>query len=218
MQCAQRCAEGSGDWERAELWASRVSQRYPGSSALNWLLFCMRTGHGDEQAARDLARQAFEGVDPNGDSAGDVAIFHWLCGEPALAYQGFKTAYAKAPSTLTCTMMILAADQAGDAAARAEAMRNLLSRHREEAPKTATVCELLDKAAPTGAPPDLQAADAIIQSIPPERRGNTAFVAGLWLAHRGRHSEARNYLESSAHSPGVPEWMRALASVSLRGK
>jgi hypothetical protein len=217
MQCAQRCAEGSGDWERAELWASRVSQRYPGFSALNWLLFCMRTGHGDEQAARDLARQAYEGVDPNGDSAGDVAIFHWLCGEPALAYQSFKTAYTKAPSTMICAVMILAADQADDAAARAEAMRNLVSRHRGESPKTASVCELLDKAA-TGALPDLQAADSIIQSIPPERRGNTAFVVGLWLAHRGRYSEARNYLESSAHSPGVPEWMRALASVALRGK
>ncbi len=55
MQCAVRCYEGMQDWQRAELWVRRVSERYPDSSLREWLAFCKRTGHGDIAAAQALS-------------------------------------------------------------------------------------------------------------------------------------------------------------------
>ena len=50
-----RCAEGEKDWERAETWYSRDSERYPDGAWAVWYLFCKRTGRGNLEAARQFA-------------------------------------------------------------------------------------------------------------------------------------------------------------------
>ena len=57
MICAARCAEGEKDWARAELWFSRVTERYPGNSWAVWYFFCKRTGQGNLAAARDAVER-----------------------------------------------------------------------------------------------------------------------------------------------------------------
>ena len=58
MQCAVRCYEGMKDWERAELWVRRLSERYPDSSLRAWLNFCKRTGHGDHRGGAGPGRSS----------------------------------------------------------------------------------------------------------------------------------------------------------------
>ena len=57
MSCAARCAEGEQDWERAEAWYSRETERYPDDSWAVWYFFCKRTGHGNLEAARAFVEQ-----------------------------------------------------------------------------------------------------------------------------------------------------------------
>jgi tetratricopeptide (TPR) repeat protein len=52
MECAARCAEGQGDWDRAELWMRRATKRYASSSWTVWYRFCKKSGHGDVKAAQ----------------------------------------------------------------------------------------------------------------------------------------------------------------------
>ena len=51
MQCAALCHEGLEEWDKAELWIRRVSERYAGSHT--WIYWCLRVGKGNRQAAQD---------------------------------------------------------------------------------------------------------------------------------------------------------------------
>lgn len=59
MQCASECHEGLGDWKEAEGLVRQISERYD-SGALEWFYWCVRTGHGDIEAARELAKKSVE--------------------------------------------------------------------------------------------------------------------------------------------------------------
>ena len=50
-------AESEEDWERAETWYSRITERYPDNCWAVWYFFCKRTGRGNLDAARDFAEQ-----------------------------------------------------------------------------------------------------------------------------------------------------------------
>ncbi len=47
MECASACAEGLKEWDEAELWMRRLSERYPNRGWARWYVFCKRTGHGN---------------------------------------------------------------------------------------------------------------------------------------------------------------------------
>ncbi len=61
------CCEGLGRLDEAEQWVARVSQRYE-ASALNWYVWCRRTGHGDVKAAAAYAAEHLAAV-RDGDQA-----------------------------------------------------------------------------------------------------------------------------------------------------
>jgi hypothetical protein len=146
MRCAQYCAEGMHNWGRAELWARRISERYPNFHAFVWLYFCKRTGRGDLQAARELAEQYIEDIG-GAESANPehVGIFCWLCGEPAKALGALQKAYELSPSASLGVEVMLLADQGGDQTTRDAFMKTVIANHRDEAPESAQVCELLEK-------------------------------------------------------------------------
>ena len=55
MNCSARCYERLEDWEQAELWTQRQTERYPNASWPYWYLFGKRTGHGDLKTAQKWA-------------------------------------------------------------------------------------------------------------------------------------------------------------------
>ena len=119
MQCAVRCYEGMQDWQRAELWVRRLSERYPDSSLREWLKFCKRTGHGDIAAARALLEQY--GVDPGKPEATDfleVGYSAWLKGSTKEAMDSIRKAYESKPSLLAGCALLVLADEMGDGAQR----------------------------------------------------------------------------------------------------
>ena len=54
LRAAYQANEGLGEWGRSELWARRLSERYP-SEGRDWYRWCLRTGRGDLRAAAQLA-------------------------------------------------------------------------------------------------------------------------------------------------------------------
>ncbi|WP_422928463.1 hypothetical protein [Singulisphaera sp. PoT] len=109
MACASRCAEGMEDWESAELWMRRVSERYPRSSYLNWFKLCSRTGHGDIKAAAAFAEECFAdfGKDVPIQDLPEAGYFFWASGSLKKASEIFEKCVSQGEKGTT-TMVHLA--------------------------------------------------------------------------------------------------------------
>ncbi len=214
MVCAERCAEGLEDWQAAESYARGVAERYPRGSWARWFLFCKRTGHGDLPAARAFAEQHLEAIDESPDVAKPVAIgyFYWLNGDPKKAMTWFRKAHEATPTAYTCFNLILLGDEIGDTDTRDEALRILLKRFRNNAPKACQVYEILrrsfnDRSKPASV--DLKAIDGALRAVPPASLGLNSHLVGLYLKNHGKPEDARRYLKAATELPGVHEWGRA---------
>ena len=77
MACAVRCHEGLENWEQAELWTQRQTERYASASWANWYLFCKRTGHGNLKAAQTWTEDylAASELVPGPGEPGDGRVF-----------------------------------------------------------------------------------------------------------------------------------------------
>jgi tetratricopeptide (TPR) repeat protein len=221
LQCAARCAEGKKDWLAAERYTRQITERNPAGGWAAWYLFCKRTGHGDAEAAGTFAERALAASadGPNVVPPTAVGYFYWLRGEPKKACSYFRKAYDAAPSHVTCTPLILIADELNDAAARDEWIQTLLTRYRNQAPNTTRIFEIFRKAAGPDKLEaiDLQAVDQILGKIPlPAYRGNNEFFVGCYLKNHGKVEEARRHLELALRSTASNRFMRAIAADQLQ--
>jgi len=221
MLCAGTVNEHLGDWERAELWFRRTSERYPHDSWSEWYRFCMRTGRGDLADARALAEAVVSAAAdrPGVVTPETVGYFRWLNGEPDKAVGPLEAGYRDSPDSLNAAALMLLVDELGDAKRRGEMLDILINALRDQAPKTAALGELFrDSLADGGETPlDLAAVDEILESIPLELRGNTEFIVGKFLLNRGRIDDARPHLQICADSHKSFAWTRAIAATILRG-
>ena len=63
MSTAARCAEGLGDWKQAEAFVRSVSSRYE-SNSIEWYFWCVRTGRGDLETAKQVAEPYWIALTP----------------------------------------------------------------------------------------------------------------------------------------------------------
>jgi tetratricopeptide (TPR) repeat protein len=221
LVCAARCAEGRKDWDSAERYTRQICERNPRGGWPAWYLFCKRTGHGDAEAAAALAERgvAASADHPSVYPPTPIGYFHWLSGDPKQAVPFFRKAYDAAPSATACVPLILIADQVGDAAARDEWIRTLLTRYRKQAPNTARIFEIFGTAVEKGNldAVDLQAVDQVLGEIRiPAYRGNNEFFVGCYLVNHGKAEEARQHLERALRSTASNRFMRAIAADHLQ--
>jgi tetratricopeptide (TPR) repeat protein len=212
MDCARRCAEGMEKYDDATTWAQRQSERYPESDWPTWYLCCKRTGHGDVNGARDFTR-------PYVEATGHpffVGTFQWMNGERKEALASFKRHYEATPSEWTCLLVMMAADDLGDAKTREEFFKTFISKHRRQGSKWAQIWEMFHQALDQGkeAPIDLKAVDKILESVPVAQRGNTEFIVGRYLANHGKPEDARRYLTITLKS-AVADWTKAQAGDAM---
>jgi hypothetical protein len=208
------------DWERAELWVRRVSERYPDTSLYDWIFFCKRTGHGDVGAACDFVEQFFAayGDRPDIVDPEKSGYFYWLAGSPRKALANFRKAYETKTSITAAFALVLMADELGDTAQRDAVIDELCTRHRDKAPKSIRILQMLRDSLFRDVPeaPDLNAVDQIIEGSTPEARGNMAFFVGWCLREHGKPEDARAYLERCTHAPNTLNWFRIIAADALR--
>ncbi len=60
MEVASYVLEGLAEWDESQQWIKALSQSYPSSSGMDWYSWCRRTGRGDVESARELARRQFQ--------------------------------------------------------------------------------------------------------------------------------------------------------------
>ncbi len=145
MTCASQVNEGLKDWERAELWLQRTSERYPNTSWPDWYLFCKRTGHGDVAAARAFVEEYVASVEGRPDLANPevVAYFYWSAGLQQKAIDIMDKVYAADPSPLYGTNRMLLADELGDKARRDQGLEELCTKLKDKVPKTISICQMI---------------------------------------------------------------------------
>ncbi|MBX3448742.1 MAG: hypothetical protein KF777_04235 [Planctomycetaceae bacterium] len=99
LLCAADCYEGLEDWEAAEDYHRKCSERYASSGA-TWYFWCRRTGHGSLRKSRRLAEQTFAA--PSDQSLAELthaqAIFAMLEGNAVESYRLFREYYGESPS------------------------------------------------------------------------------------------------------------------------
>ena len=100
MECAARCAEGSGDWDRAEFWIRQATERYAPSSWTAWYRFCKKSGHGDAKAAQAWTEDYLAGAVGRPDLAPPLVAgyFYWSIGSLKKARDSFARAIEANPS------------------------------------------------------------------------------------------------------------------------
>jgi hypothetical protein len=141
-----------------------------------------------------------------------------LNGETKEANTTFKKSYETSHTGWLALMLLMAAVDLDDSTMREEFDKTLVSKHREQAPKSVQIWELFHQALDRNkeGTVDLKAVDQVLESIPVERRGNTELIVGKYLKNHGKPEDARRYLEISLKSAAVPDWSRALAGEALR--
>jgi tetratricopeptide (TPR) repeat protein len=217
MECAARCAEGAGDWERAELWMRRTTERYAPSAWTGWYRFCKKSGHGDVKAAQAWTEEYLAGAAGRPDLAPPLtaAYFYWTSGSLKKARDAFVRAIEANPSeTMAIAHLALVADELGEADRRDELLTRFCTQYKDRAPKSAELAQVFRGWLAGGGkgPADLAAADRVIASLEPDNRGNLEFFAGRLLLTHGQAEAGRAYLKRSAASPKTYEWLRMIAA------
>jgi tetratricopeptide (TPR) repeat protein len=220
MECAGRCAEGEKDWERAESWYSRDTERYPDGAWAVWYLFCKCTGQGNMEAAHEFSdRYVTEHADrPEMLNPEYAGCFYWLDGRPDKAKEAFSRAYEKSISVSAALCLAMIADDDKDLARRDALLKEITTTHSAKAPKSAAICKLFVGTAfdPNAKKPvDAAALNQLIESMPAEGRGNASLFVGWFLKNQGDAHSAKKYLQICSQSPHSLFWYRYLAEAAI---
>jgi len=220
MSCAMRCHEGLKEWDEAEAWAYRLTERYPRDSWDTWYLFCKRTGRGDLKGARDMARGYLAATLGNADidKKWNAGFFYWLTGEYGPARELLEPMMAIDPLESSIPLhLTLIADAAGDTRRRDELLGQIWDRYQGQAPRAAQVCRALREWLARGkkGDPDLALVDRTIARAKPEHRGPLEFFVGVLLVRHKRPDLGKPYLRRCVESTTISEWVRLLAKDAL---
>ncbi len=218
MQCASRCNEGLKDWERAELWIRRTTERYPDTSWPLWYLFCKRSGRGDLAAATDFAREFLAAAADRPDLVAPTSagLFFWSIGLPKQAMSYLITAEKAAPAPMETFYIALIADEMGDKALRDRSFHQYINKFQGSVPRSvALVQRIVESLADGGGRPlDEPAVDKKLAEMSPTPRANASFLVGRFLMKRSPEA-ARKYLKAADTDETFP-WLRVLAIDSRR--
>ncbi|MHB1560052.1 MAG: tetratricopeptide repeat protein [Isosphaeraceae bacterium] len=219
IECASQCEEGLHDWERAELWIRRKSERDVRSSWPDWYLFCLRTGHGNLEMARDFAERYLAALAERPDlfHPGPAGFFAWSTGEVKPALDFLDRAYDLQPGVVYGIARILVADELGDRARRDGLIGEFGARFKDY-PRVAALCEMIRNAPIVDKKPklDLDAVEKLLGAMPARTRSDGEFLIGRFLLKHGRPRVAQKYLERCGEAPEQYIWIRAIAADSAR--
>ena len=220
MECASACAEGLKEWDEAELWMKRLSERYPKNGWARWYLFCKRTGHGDLASARALAEEHVQEVasQPEPGELTKIGFFYWSTGSRKQALEFMEKGYKVAPTPLNGLSRVLLADELDQKERRHQMLDEMTAQFQGKVPRMVTICKLIrDSLADGGNQPlDLAAVDNVLDQMSAKNRVNADFLVGRYLVNRRRLDAARKYLKRCGDLGESHVWPQSLAIDALR--
>lgn len=206
MQTAARCHEMLGDLDKAEELLKAVSQRYAGSSSLDWMTWCHRTGHGNIDAATELAKRYFEsfGKAVYPSQLDQLGNYHLMKNEPELALAAFKQAYQQAHSSGYGMEAAIVADRLGNTAQRDALLAEIVNAGKALDPHSfdgvyVRLARLMQKALPPGTVHnfDFTELEGIFKDASAETSEfdmHIAFFLAIFFKNRGDADRSREYL------------------------
>jgi tetratricopeptide (TPR) repeat protein len=220
MLCASNCREAMRDWEQAELWARRTTERYPEDSWEAWFIWCKRTGRGDVTAARRFALRhvASSGDDPTDDLRQRLVNFYLVDGSTREALARLRPLNERNQNPLAALIIATLADEQGDSAERDREFGRLAALPAAKELKVDVLAQAIRDglANDPGGRIDPKPVTAALGNVPASSRDLYAvFTARLLHAH-GAPEEAKAILHRSVARLGTVGWAQALASISLR--
>jgi tetratricopeptide (TPR) repeat protein len=219
MLLAAKCADAMQDWEKAEVWIRRLSERYT-NSWLHWVYWCKRTGHGDARAASELVEAHLAaGRVPSTEELLQVAIVLILDGKPAEARTLLAPRFEAIGDTTDGSVLALACELAGDTAGRDAALKAVGESKKPTGPKTAKLMGKIGDWLAKGDPDalDMEAIKADINDLGPQGWPATCAILAPFLDRHGKQEAAHEYL-NLANSDQCYSWLRLITLDAIRAK
>lgn len=227
LLCAAACYEGLQEWEKAEEYVQAAAHRYRESS-VEWYYFCRRTGHGDLQAARNLAKAYVD--DPSAQDARDAqyaaSAFYILEKQPDKVLAIYRESFAQLADPFFGLWVALLADELKDAKTRdaalariradgPSAVRKEIGKARKELIQLAAWIEG-DLAQAGKGEIDLTAVDKLRAAMEDAReQAYFDLFLARYLQSRGKHDVAVRYWKERIASTDVLHFVRTVAGAAL---
>ncbi len=217
MQCAIRCHEELEEWDEADLWVSRLSERYP-SQLFDWYLWCLKTGHGNVVDAQTFTMDAISAMDlaQASDEMRSTAVYYcMLAHEDRKAIRILELDFPKPELYLQGLYLGLCADEAGDNEARKRGWSEIPEGDPVVTGLGKLFLEAVEKDERDGL--DLTAVDELLKPASPKRQADLSYFVGRFLLRRGRTEEAIRYLEQAESQPAATAYVRIAAICGSSG-
>ena len=228
MLCARNCYEGLGNWEKAELWQRRISERYD-NARLEWLFWCKRHGKGNAEAAEDLAQQFLLDIKTKATPVDDekLAIISALCNKPRRALGAFQKSFEATDNPYDGLHVALLAMALKDENTRDAALLRVIEKGKayQVANDTRGLEVLLAKefrdllALGAGAPPNPGLFERLLEKAPDAGvRANAAYFVGRFLEVHLSPLEAKPFYQECIQTGQTEKWNYLLSKEALRTK
>ncbi len=215
IQCPGYCAEGLGEWDRAEKIARDAAAGY--HNAGGWFMFCCRTGHGDKAAARAEFEKTLTDPPANSDAAFSQVDDWLLTGELAKAENLCMTQALQTHDPWFALEGALLAHDRGDAAAR-DKMLGAVGEPRSFSMNEIQLCKLAHSAVTAFQTGKL---DDKFAATPTEARPDDMYITNVFyfageIELRLKRKDLGVQLLKKAAGINSFKFTRALAAVHLR--
>lgn len=188
MRCASECHEGLGNWDKAELWVRRVSERYD-ESCQSWFFWCKRTGRGDARSAQILLEQQLSllGEPRTLEDFARLTGYFYLTGQPKKALDVASQVSKDQRAEWSYLFAVAVFDELNERAQRDKALQALpaASPYRPLADLLAATFAKGEKA-----PLDPAAIDKLVKDMTNAQRGPCLYAVGSLMQRRGQGKPA----------------------------
>jgi tetratricopeptide (TPR) repeat protein len=212
MQCASQCNEDLENWDRAEMWIRRASERYP-AGARNWMNWCQRTGKGDLKAATQVALGRAR------ETGGNEVDELYLRSNDALlnrqwesAFGAYKELHKRTKDQQWLLYIALTADALKDVQAR-DAALDMARGHARDGKLAAHFRDALKE---TKGVLNLAAVDQALAAESGGFRTDHCCLVGWFLELHGQKDQAMVYYDRCATGPASRPLLRSFAIEALR--
>ena len=226
LRTAARAHEMLGEWKKSEQFIRAATERYEGSM-MSWLKWCVRTNHGDRQAAEEFARSKYEamGTSLYNTQYRNIGHFYLLTDEPEKALLLYQRAYEKGHDGFEGFHAATVADSLGKTALRDQILQQIIDSKLKRAGARPNFFGRLAEQFRQTLPPqvakplNLAEVDKILADAATSTSQSPSvlpYFVGVFLKNRGDLKTAQIYLIRCAHSDDWQQINHVLACQLLR--
>jgi tetratricopeptide (TPR) repeat protein len=211
-------AEGLGNWDRAEKLAREAGESY--SDPTEWYSYCVRTGHGDNAAAKANCATHLDPASEDSDVLLELAAFKLFSGKNADAEAIYnKVAAGPKHDTWSVLQSALFAQQRGDIKARDKWIMPFADPGRTSGVSLDIMAGIIAKALKYNKPLDEVAVDQCIANSDDcpctNEDVSLCYMAGMFELIQGQKEEGIAHLRRAAGTNSIRS-SRTLATLKLR--